>query len=140
MRTKDDSISITWGELRERVDAFAAGLAGLGVKRGDTVALMLSNRPEFHLADLAVMSLGAVPYSIYLTSAPEQIAYVVEDAGSKVAIVEEAFIDTLPPLDTVIVLEGARGEGTLALGGRRGRRYRLRRRGRAGARSTPRTC
>jgi long-chain acyl-CoA synthetase len=113
VRTKGDEVSITWSELRERVDAFAAGLAGLGVKRGDTVALMLSNRPEFHLADLAVMSLGAVPYSIYLTSAPEQIAYVVEDAGSSVAIVEDAFLDLLPPLETVVVLGDAR-EGTLA--------------------------
>ena len=75
---------------------------------------MLSNRPEFHLADLAVMTLGAVPFSIYLTSAPEQIAYVVEDAGAKVAIVEEAYLDRLPALDTVVVLEGARGEGTVA--------------------------
>jgi long-chain acyl-CoA synthetase len=114
VRTKDDEVSITWGELRDRVDALAGGLAKLGVKRGDTVALMLSNRPEFHLADLAVMSLGAVPYSIYLTSAPEQVAYVVGDAGSSVAIVEEAFLGVLPELETVIVLEGARGEGTLA--------------------------
>ena len=114
VRTKDDSTSITWGELRERVDAFAGGLARLGVKRGDTVALMLSNRPEFHLADLAVMSLGAVPYSIYLTSAPDQVAYVIGDAGSTVAIVEEAFLPVLPELETVIVLEGARGDGTLA--------------------------
>jgi long-subunit acyl-CoA synthetase (AMP-forming) len=113
VRTKGDEISITWGELRRRVDALAAGLAGLGVQRGDTVALMLSNRPEFHLADLAVMSLGAVPYSIYLTSAPEQIAYVIEDAGSSVAIVEDAFLDVLPPLETVVVLGEAR-EGTLA--------------------------
>ena len=42
---------------------------------------MLANRPEFHLADLAVMTLGAAPYSIYLTSAPEQIPYVVERRG-----------------------------------------------------------
>ena len=75
---------------------------------------MLSNRPEFHLADLAVMSLGAAPFSIYLTSAPEQVAYVVGDAGSTVAIVEEAFVAVLPELEPVIVLEGARGEGTLA--------------------------
>ncbi|HYH88777.1 MAG TPA: long-chain fatty acid--CoA ligase [Solirubrobacteraceae bacterium] len=114
VRTKDDEISITWGELRERVDALAGGLAALGVKRGDTVALMLANRPEFHLADLAVMSLGAVPFSIYLTSAPEQIAYVIEDAGARLAIVEEAYVDRLPSLDTVVVLEGARGEGTVA--------------------------
>ena len=115
VRTKDDEISLTWGELRERVDALAGGLAALGVQRGDTVALMLSNRPEFHLADLAVMSLGAVPFSIYLTSAPEQIAYVVQDAGSKVAIVEEAFLRVAARARAlVIVLEGARGEGTLA--------------------------
>jgi len=107
VRTKDDAVSLTWAELRDRVDALAGGLAGLGVRRGDTVALMLSNRPEFHIADLAVMMLGAVPYSIYLTSAPEQIAYVVEDAGSRVAIVEAAYADALPALDTVVVLEGA---------------------------------
>jgi len=114
VRTKGDEVSLTWGELRERVDALAGGLAALGVKRGDTVALMLANRPEFHLADLAVMTLGAVPFSIYLTSAPEQIAYVIEDACAKVAIVEEAYLDRLPALETVIVLEGARGEGTVA--------------------------
>src|SRR3982751_3902356 len=114
VRTKDDEVSLTWGELRERVDALAGGLAGLGGRRGDPVALMLSNRPEFHLADLAVMSLGAVPFSIYLTSAPEQIAYVIEDAGAKVALVEAQFVDRLPRMEHVVVLEGAVGEGTLA--------------------------
>jgi long-chain acyl-CoA synthetase len=106
VRTKGDEVSLTWGELRERVDALAGGLAALGVGRGDTVALMLSNRPEFHIADLAVMSLGAVPFSIYLTSAPEQIAYVVADAGAKVAIVEAEYVDRLPPLEHVIVVDG----------------------------------
>jgi long-chain acyl-CoA synthetase len=121
VRTKDDEVSLTWAELRDRVDALAGGLGKLGVARGDTVALMFSNRPEFHLADLAVMMLGAVPYSIYTTSAPEQIAYVVDDAGSKLAIVEDSYLDVfqqaradLPALSTVVVLEGARGEGTTA--------------------------
>jgi long-chain acyl-CoA synthetase len=121
MRTKDDEVSLTWSELRERVDALAGGLARLGVRRGDTVALMLSNRPEFAVADLAAVTLGATPYSIYATSSPDQIAYTVADAGSRVAIVEEAFTEPflaaraqLPELDTVIVLEGARGEGTVA--------------------------
>ena len=121
VRTKDDSVSLTWGELRDRVDALAGGLAKLGVARGDTVALMFSNRPEFHLADLAVMMLGAVPYSIYTTSAPEQIAYVVNDAGSKVALIEESFLEVfeqargdVPALESLIVLEGERGEGTTA--------------------------
>lgn len=91
VRTRDDEIRWTWAELRDRVDALAGGLAKLGVTRGDTVALMISNRPEFHLADLAAMTLGATPFSIYLTSSPEQVAYVLHDAAPRVAIVEEAF-------------------------------------------------
>src|SRR5215208_4000751 len=90
VRTKDDEVRLTWAQLRDRVDALAGGLARLGVRRGDTLALMLSNRPEFAIADLAAMTLGAVPYSIYSTSAPEQIAYVVNDAGSRLAIIEAA--------------------------------------------------
>src|SRR4051795_12157605 len=119
MRTKDDEVSLTWAELRDRVDALARGLHELGVRRGDTVALMLLNRPEFAIADLAVMTLGATPYSIYATSSPEQIAYVVGDAGSRVAIVEELFLGQvqaaeLPALETIVVLEGAHGDRTRA--------------------------
>ena len=120
VRTKEDEISLTWSQLRDRVDALAGGLAQRGVARGDSVALMLTNRPEFHIADLAVMTLGATPFSIYPTYTPQQIAFVVGDAAARVAIVEEAFVERflaaraeLPALETVIVLEGPRGEGTV---------------------------
>jgi long-chain acyl-CoA synthetase len=105
VRTKDDEVSLTWSELRERVDALAGGLARLGVKRGDTVALMLLNRPEFHIADLAVMTLGATPFSIYATYTREQIEYVTGDAGAKVALIEAAFAERFPELEHVLVLE-----------------------------------
>jgi long-chain acyl-CoA synthetase len=105
VRTKDDEVSLTWSELRDRVDALAGGLAELGVRRGDTVALMLTNRPEFHIADLAVMTLGATPFSIYATFTREQIEYVVGDAGAKVALIEAAFADRFPELEQVLVLE-----------------------------------
>jgi long-subunit acyl-CoA synthetase (AMP-forming) len=122
VRTKDDEVSLTWAQLRDRVDALAGGLAGLGVRRGDTVALMMGNRPEFHIADLAVMTLGGTPFSIYPTFTPAQIAYVVGDAGAKLAIVEAAHLETfrtaraeLPALETVIVVEdGAEGEDVVA--------------------------
>jgi long-chain acyl-CoA synthetase len=117
VRTKDDEVSLTWAQLRDRVDALAGGLAGLGVRRGDTVALMLGNRPEFHIADLAVMTLGATPFSIYQTFTAGQIAFVAGDAGAKVAIVEEQFLERfraarakLPALESVVVVEGARGD------------------------------
>jgi long-subunit acyl-CoA synthetase (AMP-forming) len=121
-RTKDDSVSLTWGRLRDRVDALAGGLDKLGVKRGDTVALMFGNRPEFHLADLAAMTLGATPFSIYQTYTPDQIQYIVSDAGAKVAIIEEQFRETfvearqgLPDLEHLIVVDGKGGDGTLTL-------------------------
>jgi long-chain acyl-CoA synthetase len=122
IRTKQDAFTITWGELRERVDALAGGLAKLGVKRGDTVALMLSNRPEFHLCDLAAMMLGAAPFSIYNTYTPEQIQYLMIDADAKVLICEQQFLQqvrdarkSLPSLEYVIVVDGEAPLGTLAL-------------------------
>jgi long-subunit acyl-CoA synthetase (AMP-forming) len=105
VRTKDDELSWTWSELQERVDALAGALAELGVKRGDKVALMLLNRPEFHLADLAVMTLGATPFSIYATYTREQIEYLIEDSGASVALIEAAFADRFPELEHVLVLE-----------------------------------
>jgi long-subunit acyl-CoA synthetase (AMP-forming) len=122
IRTKDDSVSLTWGALRDRVDGLAGGLAKLGVKRADTVALMFGNRPEFHIADLAAMTLGATPFSIYPTYTPDQIQYVVSDAGAKLAIVEESFRETflearkgLPDLEHLIVVDGEGGDGTTSL-------------------------
>jgi long-chain acyl-CoA synthetase len=95
VRWPDDSVSLTWSELLARVDAVAGGLAKLGVSRGDTVAIMLANRPEFHIVDLAVVTLGATPFSIYTTYPPEEIRYLIEDSGSKVAIIEQAFLEVM---------------------------------------------
>ncbi len=131
VRTKDDEVSLTWAQLRDRVDALAGGLAKLGVGRGDTVALMLGNRPEFHIADLASMTVGATPFSIYPTFTAGQISFIVGDAEARLAIVEEQFIERfeeargdLPALEHVVVLDtqptssagtgGARGAGTVA--------------------------
>ena len=58
---------MTFAEVVERVRNIATGLYELGVRRGDTVGLMLLNRPEFNLCDCAAMHLGATPFSIYNT-------------------------------------------------------------------------
>src|SRR4051812_28936189 len=106
VRTSDDAIAWTWAELQRRVDAFAGGLHALGLRRGDTLALMIANRPEFMVADLAATMLGATPFSIYLTSSPDQVAYVIKDAEAKIAVVEAPFADTVRPLvDHVITVE-----------------------------------
>ncbi|MGE5211767.1 MAG: AMP-dependent synthetase/ligase, partial [Acidobacteriota bacterium] len=89
------------------------------VGKGDTVVLMLRNRPEFHALDLAVLFLGATPVSIYNSSAPEQIDYLVNDCGAKVAVVEddgflERFLkvrESLPTLDHIVLLEPSETAG-----------------------------
>ncbi|MEZ5073716.1 MAG: AMP-dependent synthetase/ligase [Solirubrobacterales bacterium] len=110
---------LSWEELRAQARAVAGGLASLGVGKGDTVTMMLSNRLEFFPIDIGAASLGAIPFSIYQTASPEQIAYVCSDAGAKVAFVETRFLETfmkaredLPEIEKLIVLDGEGGDMT----------------------------
>jgi long-chain acyl-CoA synthetase len=111
---------ITWSEYADRAARFAGGLAALGVGAGDRVVLMLRNRLEFHVADIAVVSLGATPVSIYNSSSPEQIAYLVNHSKARLAIAEDGdFVERVlaagadcPLLKTVVVL-GDAPQGTI---------------------------
>jgi long-subunit acyl-CoA synthetase (AMP-forming) len=119
----DDDGTLSWNELSAQATRIAGGYASLGVRKGDAVAIMLPNRPEFMACDLGAMALGAVPFSIYQTSSPEQIVHVVRDSGAKVAIVDAEYLDRfeaaraeLPELEDVIVVgeAGADAGSTLA--------------------------
>jgi long-chain acyl-CoA synthetase len=120
VRASDGSVSITWRQYADRVRSIAGGLAGLGVRPGDTVGLMLTNRPEFHLVDTAALHLGATPFSIYNTLAPEQITYLFSNAGNTVVICEEQFVArilaaTVGTQVEHVVCVDASPEGTVAL-------------------------
>src|SRR5690348_15270992 len=95
LRTVGGAVTITWGDYAGRVRQIAAGLAGPGVGRADTVALMMTDRPEFHLVDTAALHLGAIPFSVYNTFAAEQIAQVLANAGNRVVLCEEQFVPRL---------------------------------------------
>jgi long-chain acyl-CoA synthetase len=121
LRTPGDGVSITWAEYARRVRSIAAGLASLGVRRGDTVALMLVNRPEFNVADTGAMHLGATAFSVYNTCTPEQVEFLFGNAGNRVVITERQFLpvvlaakDNSPALEHVIVVDGEE-EGTVSL-------------------------
>ncbi len=112
IRTKGDEQTLTWAQWHRRVRDLAGGLHRLGLRRGETLAIMLSNRPEFHIVDLAAVTLGATPFSIYQTYAANQIEYVVADAGARIAVVERQYLermlevrDSLPQLERVIVVD-----------------------------------
>jgi long-chain acyl-CoA synthetase len=104
----------TWGEYAELACRVARGLAGLGVGRGDRVVLMMRNRPEFHVTDVAVLLLGATPISIYNSSAPEQVQYLTGHCHARAAVVEDgdylarltSVRDALPELAEVVLLDG----------------------------------
>lgn len=106
--------TLTWAEYGDAACRLAGALADLGVGRGDRVVLMMRNRPEFHVADVAVLLCGATPISIYNSSAPDQVQYLVSHCRAKVAIVEDDVYlarllgvrTDLPALREIIVVDG----------------------------------
>ncbi|HEX8753066.1 MAG TPA: long-chain fatty acid--CoA ligase [Solirubrobacterales bacterium] len=122
LRLKDSDYEASFADYAAAVRRRAAGFAALGVKRGDTVGFMLVNRPAFHLCDCAAMHLGATCFSVYNTSSPEQVEYVVGDAGCRTIVTEQAFLDRVlaareqvEGLEQVVVVDGEAPPGTISL-------------------------
>jgi long-chain acyl-CoA synthetase len=79
---------ITWNEYGQMVRQASAGLLAMGLERGDRVAILGDNRPEWLICNLAAMSIGCATCGVYSTNAPEQVAYVVGHSESAVLFVE----------------------------------------------------
>jgi len=79
---------VSWKEYGENVEKVAAGLMSLGLARGERVAILGDNRPEWLYCDLGTMAAGGVTCGVYPTSAPEQIAYVVGHSETRILFVE----------------------------------------------------
>jgi long-chain acyl-CoA synthetase len=102
---------VTWGEYAAHVRAVAVGLEALGLRRGDTVAIISGNRPAWLYVELAAQSVGAVPLGIYVDALPEQVRRVLEHSEARVVLVEDqeqadkvlGLRDSLPHLQTIIV-------------------------------------
>jgi long-chain acyl-CoA synthetase len=116
-RAGDGWREMTFAEYADRACRLAAGLKRLGVGRGDRVVLMMRNRPEFFVADMAVLLVGGTAISIYNSSAPEQVQYLAGHCKAKVAILEdvgylERFLKVrseLPDLDHIVLMEDPDG-------------------------------
>jgi long-chain acyl-CoA synthetase len=113
--TGDGWRTLTWGQTRQQVLELAAGLAALGLRKGERVALMLPNRGEHVLADLAALHAGGLGVTFYATLAPDQIAYVAADCNARIAVLDgagqlarwEPILDRLPGLKKIIVIDAA---------------------------------
>jgi long-subunit acyl-CoA synthetase (AMP-forming) len=116
--------AISFGEAAARVRRIAGGLSALGLRGNDALGLMLDNRNEFHLADLAALHLGVLPYSIYNSNPPEKIIPLLENSGSRVVIADAHYAPVLAEvmsqrselLETIVVVadDAAAGHMTLA--------------------------
>jgi long-subunit acyl-CoA synthetase (AMP-forming) len=111
--------ALTYAEFGARVRRLAEGLHSLGVRRGDTVAEMLTNRPEFNLVDVAAVHLGATGFSVYNTLSAEQIQHLFRNSGTRVVVTERQFLPRVleartPELEHVILVDAA-GHGLLTL-------------------------
>ncbi|HMN52518.1 MAG TPA: AMP-binding protein, partial [Xanthobacteraceae bacterium] len=112
IREKDFGIwqTWTWAQVKEEVKALALGLKELGVERGDKVAIVGSNKPRLYWSMCAAQSIGAIPVPVYQDAVAEEMTYVLQHAGAKVAVVENqeqvdkvlSISDRLPSISHVI--------------------------------------
>ncbi len=112
MRHKDLGIwqTWTWAQTLELVRAYAVGLHKLGVKRGETVAIVGANRPKLYWSVMAVQMLGAVPVPVYADAVAEELSFVLSHAEVRFAAVEDqeqidkimSVMDRLPKLQEMV--------------------------------------
>jgi long-chain acyl-CoA synthetase len=118
LRTPGDTQTMTWREYAADVRRVAAGLAGLGIGHGDTVSMMMANRIEFYPLEVGAQHLGATSFSVYNTLAADQLTYVFDNAGTKVLICEQQYVDRVrasgAKLEHIICIDGS-PEGTLSM-------------------------
>jgi long-chain acyl-CoA synthetase len=81
--------SWTWAEAAAEIRALACGLATLGLKRGDKLAIIGDNRPRLYWGMTAAQALGAVPVPLYQDAVADEMAYVLDNADVKIALVED---------------------------------------------------
>ena len=112
MRHKDLGIwrEWTWAQVADEVRRFSIGLAGMGLKRGDKVAIVGANRPRLYWSFPAIQACEAIPVPVYSDSVAEEMQYVLEHAGARFAICQDqeqvdkllSIQDQLPELEFIL--------------------------------------
>jgi long-chain acyl-CoA synthetase len=100
----------TWEQVLEEVRAYAAGLARLGLKRGDAMAVVGSNRPKLYWSVMAAQMLGAVPVPVYADAGADEVAFVLAHSDARFAAVEDqeqvdkllSLAERLPKLERIV--------------------------------------
>ena len=104
---------ISYAEFGESVDAFSKGLSTLGIQKGDRVAILSENRPEWAISDFGILKVGAVNVPMFSTLTAAQVGYIIKDSGSKVICVSTknqlekvvAIREEVPSLEQIIIYD-----------------------------------
>jgi long-chain acyl-CoA synthetase len=125
MMVKRDGLwaKISTAEVEATVRRLSLGLQDLGLEPGDRIAILSENRPEWVMADFAALCAGAVTVPVYTSLLPDQIRYLLDDAGAKMVVCSdlemwrkvETVRSALPGLERIMVIEGDPPAGTHAL-------------------------
>ena len=94
--------SLSWRNVELLVKSIARSLIGLGVLKGDRVVILSENRPEWQIADLAIMSIGAITVPVYTTSTTSDYSHVINHSGARCMIISshELCLKALPALES----------------------------------------
>jgi long-chain acyl-CoA synthetase len=118
----DNWNSLTFGEVARRVRELALGLHALGIGAVDRVAIWSENRPEWNLADLATLAVGAVDVPIYATQAHSQVEYILSDSAARAIFVSSAFLKDaleikgrLPQIEFVISFDATNAQSAIQI-------------------------
>lgn len=95
LRTVRDETRLSWAEYASAVQRAAGALDGIGVRRGDRVALLSRTRPDLAITDVAALHLGACTVALYVASTPRALEFVLRDCRPRVLIVEQALCPRL---------------------------------------------
>jgi long-chain acyl-CoA synthetase len=112
-------IDVSWAEMARRSRDLADGLAALGLKRGDRVAIIGDTRLEWILADLAILAAGGITVTIYQSNRPAECQFILQDSGARLVFCDTAaqvakireVRGKLPALEGIVRAEGAPADG-----------------------------
>lgn len=111
-----DDLRLTYGQLDDQVAAVAAGLAGLGLTKGDRVALLLANGPEFLIVLLASLRIGAIAVPINVREQTPELKHILNDCGATVLVHDAAIAERLPLAEDLPALQHRLSVGGAATG------------------------
>jgi long-chain acyl-CoA synthetase len=114
--------SLTYSEVEGRMRRFSLGLRALGIEKADRVAVLSENRPEWAVADLAILAMGAVTVPVYPNLPTGQVAHILADSGARAIVASDAkqlekataSVEKAPGLTIFIVMDGAGQDNVLS--------------------------